>query len=883
MRRTFKQITAFLMLVLMMGAGVPCATAQVRGVYDRGAAGLGLRLKRLPTIASALHTGAHPDDEDSGLIAALARGYSARVAYLALNRGEGGQNVIGPELFESLGTIRSEELLQARRLDGGGQFFTSVMDYGFSKKREEAARIWGEKEVLADMVRAIRLYRPLVVIARFTGTPADGHGQHQLSGYLTPQAYRAAADPNAFPEQFKEGLRPWKALKLYVSQSMQANSANPPSLLVNTGDRDPLLGRSYFEIAMEGRSQHKTQEMGTLELRGKQQSGVRLLDAVNKVENEKSVFDGIDTTIRGIAAASGNNDEGLKARLAEIQTIAESAVSQYDAFNPQKLIPVLAKGVKLAREAAEATTNADTKQMLDEKRMDFQYALQMAAGVVVDALSDSETVNPGTSVGVAVRVFAPEVSGIKVLGSEVRVGQGWKSESTSAPAEDRLQGFRPRNEVSIAASFFKVTPPENAMPTQPYWLVSPRKNFTFDWSAAGNAKNRPFQDEEATAAVRMNVGGEEIVVTKTVQYRYADDIRGEIRRSLNVVPRVTNALDSSLIVVPRSVAATTKEIVVSVTNHAAGASAGTVSLDLPDGWKSTAPVAFDLKVNGQKTAATFTVTIPAGSKEGSYAIGVKSTVEGKSYNQSVQEIAYDHIQTHRRYSVSKVDVKVLDLKVAPVNVGYVMGSGDRVPEAIKLLGLPVTMLSEKDLTTGNLSKYDVIVIGIRASQVRPDFVANNGRLLDYVRDGGTMIVQYQQSEYIQNNMLPAPARMDSVVNGTQRLSNLRAVEEDAPVQILVPTHPVFNFPNRITDADFANWVQERHLYSLSQLDKSWVPLLESHDAGEEPINGGMVWLKLGKGNYVYNSYSFFRQLPVGTPGAYRIFANLLSLPKAKGK
>ncbi|MFM8441283.1 MAG: NEW3 domain-containing protein, partial [Acidobacteriota bacterium] len=500
---------------------------------------------------------------------------------------------------------------------------------------------------------------PLVVIARFTGTPADGHGQHQLSGYLTPQAYRAAADPNAFPEQFKEGLRPWKALKLYVSQSMQANSANPPSLLVNTGDRDPLLGRSYFEIAMEGRSQHKTQEMGTLELRGKQQSGVRLLDAVNKVENEKSVFDGIDTTIRGIAAASGNNDEGLKARLAELQTVAESAVSQYDAFNPQKLIPVLAKGVKLAREAAEATTNADTKQMLDEKRMDFQYALQMAAGVVVDALSDSETVNPGTSVGVAVRVFAPEVSGIKVLGSEVRVGQGWKSESTSAPAEDRSQGFRPRNEVSVAASYFKVTPPENALPTQPYWLVSPRKNFTFDWSAAGNAKNRPFQDEEATAAVRMNVGGEEIVVTKTVQYRYADDIRGEIRRSLNVVPRVTNALDSGLIVVPRSVAATTKEIVVSVTNHAAGASAGTVSLDLPDGWKSTAPVAFDLKVNGQKTAATFTVTIPAGSKEGSYAIGVKSTVEGKSYNQSVQEIAYDHIQTHRRYSVSKVDVKVL--------------------------------------------------------------------------------------------------------------------------------------------------------------------------------------------------------------------------------
>ncbi|HLA95199.1 MAG TPA: PIG-L family deacetylase, partial [Pyrinomonadaceae bacterium] len=273
--RISRTIFAFISLGCILAAMI-VTPAQVRPIYDAGAAGLGLKLKRLQTTASAMHTGAHPDDEDSGLLARLARGDSARVSYLSLTRGEGGQNVVGPELFESLGIIRSEELLQARRLDGGQQFFTRFMEYGFSKQRSEAARIWNEKAVLGDMVRAIRLFRPLVISSRFSGTPADGHGQHQLAGYLTPIAYKAAADPTQFPEQIEdEGLRPWQAKKLYVGQGFSASAQNVASLTVSTGDYDPLVGRSYFEIAMEGRSQHKSQEMGSLELRGKQQSGIR--------------------------------------------------------------------------------------------------------------------------------------------------------------------------------------------------------------------------------------------------------------------------------------------------------------------------------------------------------------------------------------------------------------------------------------------------------------------------------------------------------------------------------------------------------------------------------------------------------------------------------
>ncbi|MDI1241312.1 MAG: PIG-L family deacetylase, partial [bacterium] len=346
----YKHTRSILVLALfaaMLAPGI-VVEGQVRAIYDNGAAGLGLRLKRLQTTASMMHTAAHPDDEDSGLLARTARGDSARVSYLSLTRGEGGQNVIGPELFESLGVIRSEELLQARRLDGGQQFFTRFMEYGFSKRREEAARIWDEKAVLGDMVRAIRLFRPLVITSRFSGTPADGHGQHQLAGYLTPIAYKAAADPNQFPEHFAEGLRPWQAKKLYVGQGFAANAANPPSVVVPTGEYDPLIGRSYFEIAMEGRSQHKSQEMGSLELRGKQQSGLRFLDGV-KIENEKGIFDGLDTSITGIAKLAGVMDGSLDADLRSIQSAAAKALEDFDALSPTKSIAPLASGLQAVK------------------------------------------------------------------------------------------------------------------------------------------------------------------------------------------------------------------------------------------------------------------------------------------------------------------------------------------------------------------------------------------------------------------------------------------------------------------------------------------------------------------------------------------------------
>jgi LmbE family N-acetylglucosaminyl deacetylase len=850
------------------------AAAQVRPIYDQGAAGLGQALKRLQTTASALHTAAHPDDEDSGLLAYLARREQARTAYLSLNRGDGGQNVVGEELFESLGVIRTEELLQARRLDGGSQYFTRVMDYGFSKKREEAARIWGERETLGDMVRAIRLYRPLVIISRFTGTPADGHGQHQLAGYLTPLAFKAAADPNEFAEHFNEGLKPWQAKKLYVSQSFGNNPTNQPTLTLNTGEFNSLIGRSYFEIAMEGRSQHKSQEMGMLELRGKQISGLRLLESTaKKVVSESSVFDGIDTSIEGIADLANDSSEPFRAKLKALQMTAAEALKSYDPYAPQALIPILARGYKEAYDAELSTRNPQSKALLKEKQREFAKALQMAAGVVVDALSSTETIVAGDSAEISVRVFAPETADVKVVDVSLKAPAEWTSIKTDEPPLSPSTSFRPRREASLGAAFFKITTPADAKLTQPYWLESPRKNYNFDWSNAGDSKNLPFGPSLMTAVLKLSVGGQEIPVEREVQYRYSDDIRGEIRRDVNVVPAVTIGLQSDLLISPVSEKPQKHRIVMTVENNSTGVAKGNAKIDLPASWISEpASAPFFLPRKGDKMALTFDVTISPNTKPDAYRLAAKALIDGKSFDQKVQEIAYPHIQTHRIYSKAYVTARVMDLKIAPVKIGYIMGSGDKVPDAIRRMGLDVTMLDEKMLSTGELSQFDTIVVGVRASQVRPDYVSNNGRLAEFMKNGGTLIVQYQQPEYIRLNLPPYPAKMDG---------NFRVTDENAAVKVLQPEHPVFNFPNKIGDADWLNWVQERNLYSFTDFDAAkYTPLLESHDEGEPERNGAMVYAEVGKGKYIYTAYSWFRQLPVGNPGAYRIFANMLSLPKA---
>jgi LmbE family N-acetylglucosaminyl deacetylase len=879
---------AFAAAVALTAALLPVTpTAQVRPVYSRGVAGLVQAIERLRTTASAMHTAAHPDDEDTALIARLARGDHARVAYLSLNRGEGGQNIIGTELFDALGVIRTEELLQARTLDGGDQFFTRAYDFGYTKTPEEASAKWDDAVIVGDMVRAIRRYRPLVVLNGWSGTADDGHGQHQLAGKLAPLAFAAAADATKYPEQLAEGLRPWQARKLYVRHGYNADPATA-TLRLPTGTLDPVLGRSYYEIAMEGRSQHKSQEMGAIEGRGARTSNVRLITSLTPALgeystheiDETSVFEGIDTSLIGLAALAGLPKGALATELAAMDTAAAEALASADIVRaPVKLVPALARGLVAARGArtaaaalsAPAGARAEADFLLAIKVAEFEDALVRASGIVVDALADREVASAGDALTVDVNVFQPDGTRVTLGASTLVVPAGWTA--APAPPPDPTTGG------NAGARFFREEPTRterwqiavaaDAPPTQPYWLRTPRTGAVFTWTGVPTTlQTRPFDPPAVVARVPLTIGGTAVTVERPVVYRYADSVRGEIRRDLAIVPAVTVAFDETLAIVPTGAAAAQPRAVrVRVRSETLPSGSGVVRVLPPGGWQVTpaaAPITFTSR--GEGASVPFTVTPPASAAPGAYTLDAEVTIGGRTFDTSMQTIDYPHIQKHRLYAPARMTARVLDLAVAPVKVGYVMGGGDRVPEAIRRLGLDVTLLTDDDLASSDFARYGTIVVGVRAAESRPAFVAANARLLHFVRDGGTLIVQYQQTDYTGRSLPPFPA------DGSVRVS-----DERAPVTILEPRHPAFTTPNRITGADWDDWVQERNLYAWATYDPQYTPLLETGDPGEPRQRGGQLYARIGKGHYVYTSYAWFRQLPAGVPGAYRLFANLLSL------
>jgi LmbE family N-acetylglucosaminyl deacetylase len=867
-------------ILVLAGAAALAANgglaAQVRPVYDTGAAGLVQLLERLQTTASVLHTGAHPDDEDSAFLARAARGDHARTAYLSLNRGEGGQNIIGPELFDALGVIRTEELLQARRLDGAEQFFTRTFDYGFSKTLAEAAGKWNEREVLGDMVRVIRTFRPLVIYSRFSGTSADGHGHHQFAGYLTPLAFAAAADPAAFPEQLAEGLRPWRALKLYRGGGVRADAGAGTILTVPTGIVDPVTGRSYAQVAAEGRSQHKSQQMGTVEPFGPSSTSLRLVTSLVPVRpDERSVFDGIDVTVPGLGTLADLPAGMLDADLRAIDSAAATALSEYRPLEPAGIVAPLAAGLTATRRAranlnnltAPAAAHADADCLLAVKERDFVDALVRAAGVSVDPLSDEETIATGGTLHVDVRTFI-EHDAASVVSTMLHVPATW-TKTLGAPTQNSGPFAR---ETPTQIDRYTVTVPAGADPTQPYYLAQPRTGDQYQWPATGPV-TVPFAEPLLVADVTLQIAGVPVTVSRPVQYRVGDRIRGELRRDVNVVPAIAVGLDAPLLIVPTSLKPSAHRLVVRATSGSPQPLAGTVRLRLPPGWTAaptSAPVALNAK--GEVATIPFVVTAPASQVPGSAAITAEVSVGDVIYYRDQQTLAYPHIQTHRLYQPATTAVRVLDLRVAPVHVGYIMGSGDEVPDALRRMGVDVTMIDADLLSGGDLSRFDTVVAGIRVSETRPDFVANQRRLREYMERGGTLVVQYQQGDYAARNLAPYPVTA---------AGNPRVTDETAPVTILAPNHPVFSFPNRITAADFNGWVQERNLYAFSMFDSRYMPLLESADPGEAPQRGGELYAEVGKGRYLYTAYAWFRQLPAGVPGAYRLFANLVSLGKAE--
>lgn len=868
--------------------------ADTRRTDDRGAAALGEAIRKLGTIASILHTGAHPDDEDSGLLAYMARGRQARTAYMALTRGDGGQNLIGPELYEALGVIRTEELLAARRIDGAQQFFSRAYEFGFSKTREETLSKWNQEELLRDMVRVIRTFRPLVIAPVFTGTPSDGHGHHQASGYLTPIAYRDAADPSRFPEQIAEGLRPWKAKKLFIragtfQQPRTESSKEKGVISVNTGQFDPLLGRSYYEIAMQGRSQHRSQDQGALELKGPRYSFYKVADASVPVkDSDQDMFDGIDTTLEGIADFAGNAAPKLKSELLQVQQVANEARNNFNPYEPEKVTPIIAKGLKKLREIRTSLSNAglsaselyDTDFLLKIKEGDFVDALVKSQEVVIDCLSDDEIVTPQQAFNVTVSVYVNSFSSLALASN---VPHSPRLENTkvelSAPKNWMIENGKVSEPVlSVTENRqynFKVTVAKDAEATQAYWLKNPRKNEFFVPGGDGIGI-MPQAPQPVTAKIDMEIAGEKVTLYKDVQYRFADKALGEIRRDLKVSPAVAVSLTPNLLVFPLSKTPVERDVTVAVLNNAKAGSKGSLLLEAPKNWTITPLQAdFDLKRVGERANLTFKIKAAPNSTEAEKIISAVAKVEGNEYRQGYQVVSYPHIEPRTISRAATVRAQELDVKVAPnLKVGFIEGAGDDFANALSRLGVNVHTIDANELATGDLSRYDTIVTGIRVYEVRPDVIANNGRLLDYVKNGGTLIVQYNKNEYARGNFAPYPVKMPQ--QGFERVT-----EEDAKVTILDPAHPLFNLPNKITARDFAGWSQERGAYFLIEWDSHFKPLMACHDQGEQDKQGGEVIAEYGRGLYVYTAYAWFRQLPNGVPGAYRLIANLVSLPKTR--
>lgn len=848
---------------------------------SKGMGRLAQALLRLPVVASLLNTGAHPDDENSALLAFASQRLHVRTAYLSLNRGEGGQNLIGPELYDAIGVIRTEELLAARRFDGASQYFTRAYDFGFSKSADEALTMWNKDEqLLADVVRIIRTMRPDVVVSVFAGSPADGHGQHQAAGLMTREAFRAAADPKQFPEQISGGLRPWQPRKLYINNTRAVFSAMD-SLTIPVGDYNSAMDRSYRELGLAGRSMHRSQDMGAIQTRGPATTKVKLVERLTgqpESAPDRDLFDGIDTSFLRLSAMAGPDAAKLPAfdaQLRQLNSLTEQAIREYHPFEPVSVLPATLEALKILRgvrstvmkSRLDTPTREDILFLLDGKEQDMIEVVRLALGLSFEALVSRETVTPGSSFTVAMQLLNRSKTPIRVNGFWLNTSGKWTA--TSQNPGTPLIGYNESSDDTVT-----VIVAAEALPTRPYW----RRNTLHDARVTVDSENLiglPWAPSPVTGHVSFIVDGLLVELTQPVQYRYADPAIGEIRRELQITPVFSVTMTPEVLVLPVKDTTLSRTVQVTVRNTVATEGSGIVRIESPAGWRVTpeqAPVSFSIA--NKETTIPFVVTAPSGTLTGAYQVRASVVSEGKIYKEGYREIAYPHIQTRRLYRDAVSTIQVFDIGIAAnLKVGYIMGVGDEVPQAIQQLGVAVHLIDKEELASGDLSQYNAIIAGIRSYEARPDLVALNSRLLEYVEAGGTFIVQYNQYIFNTGQFGPYPA--------TIRTPHDRVTDENAPVDLLVPNHPLFNTPNKITDDDFKGWIQERGLYFFGKWDTRYTALMAAHDPNEEPQAGGMMEAHYGKGRYIYTGYAWFRQLPAGVPGAFRLFANLLSLPKTE--
>jgi LmbE family N-acetylglucosaminyl deacetylase len=884
MKRSFAAFAVFALAVAASHAYEPLP-------QDTGAAGTYQKLLKLRTIASVMHTTAHPDDEHGGLLAWLSRGTGARVSLMTLNRGQSGDNALGPQLFDGLGLIRTEELRVAGQYYGlDAQYFTSVIDYGFSKRLEEALDKWGREPVLRDVVRIIRTERPLVLVSRFQGNERDGHGNHQTAGVMTVQAFRAAGDPKIFPEQIAEGLRAWQPLKVYIGGARENEDW---TVRVDPGQFSPWLGMSYSDFARVGLSFQRSQNSGRLSLSpGPQLAYYKRVDSVleggAKGGREVTFFDGIDTSLTGLFKTLRRSEPaGAAARLQAIAQAVDEAIKSFSMADPSASVAALARGLAATRSAIDAfASEPDAAIILRRKAEQFEEAINSAMGISLTAVAQPAgtteltgpaaafappalmpAVVPGQTFEVQTTFVSRGQPEIALLGIRLEAGPGWNVSVSPALATTaaKNQPVGRRFSVTLAA--------DAPLSSKPYFERAAFQDARYLKSDASQF-GRPSSAPPAVAVVTYSVDGVQVAARETVTRREARLPYGYVMRELRVVPAIAVTSSPTTVVVPTRAPRKRFTVSVDVLNNRDSGSKGDVALKLPQGWTSEPPRApFAFSRAGERGTYSFTVAVPAIADRG-YTIEAVAQADGREYREGYETIDYRDLEARQLYRASTTDVRGIDVETVPgLNVGYVMGIGDQVPDGIRQLGYTVTLLDEGELARGNLSRFDAIVTGTRAYAVREDLKTYSRRLLDYVEQGGNLIVLYNTQELIPNQWAPKPGEL------TARAEEVS--EEDSPVDILAPDAPMLNWPNRITKADFVAWVEQRGSKFWSKWDAAYQPIIATWDRGQPPQQGGWLWTKYGKGNYTYFAYAMHRQLPYGVPGAYRLMANLLALGKNK--
>jgi LmbE family N-acetylglucosaminyl deacetylase len=887
------------MRVLGLVAGVVAVAivtpvGQTMPPQDAGAAGAWQKILKARTTASVMHTTAHPDDEHGGVITRLARKDGARLALLTLNRGESGDNAIGPQLFDGLGLIRTEELRVSDRYYGvDEQYFTTAVDYGFSKRLEEAFEKWGKDAVMRDVVRVIRMSRPWVLLSRFQGNQRDGHGNHQTAGLITQLAFQAAGDPNVYPEQIKEGLRPWQPFKVYIGGVRENEDW---TVRLDSGEYSPYLGDSYDNVARFGLSFQRSQNSGRFtpgvgpNFGYYSRVGSRVASAPAK---ENSIFDGLNTSYSGLFSTLGRRSpEGVADQLARVDGAFGRAAADFTMADPGAAASGLAAALQFIREAIAKSAGEDEALfLLRIKERQTEEAITACLGLELAATA--QPAGLAEPAGPFAAFAAPPSMAAPVPGQtfEVRARLANRGRRTIGPAEvtlDTLRGWtatpvtgQPTGIVDtvaghalLARRFSVAVAADAPISTRPYFARQGLQESRYaldDQAAFGRAASAP----PLVAVARYVIEGSPVTVREVVKRRESKLPYGDVLREVRSVPRLGVTVSPGVAVIPLASASKRVELTVDVVHNAEAASTGAVTLTLPTGWTSTpAGQAFSFARAGERASFRFTVQAPAMTAK-RYRVEAVATAAGQTYREGYELIDHRDLEVRYLYRPSTVEVRGIDVTVLPnLKVGYVMGVGDQVPQGLAQLGAQVTLLGERELASSDLSQFDAIMTGTRAYAVREDLKTYNQRLLDYAKAGGNVIVLYNTAELVPNQFAPFPA--DNPRNSEE------VSEEDSPVEILAPTHQAFTWPNAITRADFEGWVEQRGSKFFSTWDKAYTPMIATFDKGQAPQRGGWLTATVGKGRWTYFAYALHRQLPYGVPGAYRITANLLALGKRPG-